>query len=152
MARQGRSGYKHYIDVGNTNVPANGTELVNLQAPPLIGETSVEEEDAGFGTNVNKMTPIGVVQGDEITLEGFVEYQADGTIDPNSAYARIGAAERSSDYTPRTFRQQHGTNMGVYEQVEVWVKTRRIVPSTTGNTRFTATLVVVSRVVSSGLG
>ena len=90
--------------------------------------------DAAFSREV----PTGVRMVEDITLTGTARRQADGTIDPNSAYARIGEAAFVADYPKRTYRETF--RAGVSTAVEVWVKSRDIVAERGRMVHWTAVL------------
>ena len=77
--------------------------------------------DAAFRREV----PTGVRMMEDITLTGTARRQADGTIDPASAYARLGEASFVADYPARTYRETY--RAGVSTAVKVWLKSRDIV-------------------------
>lgn len=87
-------------------------------AAEVDGDT--DAVDAPFRTEV----PTGVRMMEDITLTGTARRQSDGTIDPNSAYARLGDGSFVADYPKRTYRETYRD--GVSTSVEVWVKSRNI--------------------------
>ena len=108
-----------------------------------INEEGLVTDLTALGDAIKTEGPIGVSQFERITLKGYVDLNAAGTVDPASAFARIGRPARRADYPKRTLLATHTT--GLSQAIEVRVVKNKLITAQDDDVMFEAEFAIAAQ-------
>lgn len=147
----GPTGYSFSIDAvtgvaPNVTLDPTGTGTVSLDRITEfngINEEGIVTDLTALGDTIKNDSAIGVSQFERITLKGYVDLQANGRVDQNSAFARIGRPARQDNYPARTLTVTHKTN--VSQAIEVFPVKNKLITSQDDDVMFEAEFAIAAR-------